>query len=258
MIDWGQNLKRLFDLVASFSGLILASPIIFAFTILVFLQDFRFPFYVPQRVGRNGRIFKMVKLRSMKTGADKSGVLSTSNNDPRITRTGRLIRKYKLDELTQLWNVLWGSMSIIGPRPQVQRDVNLYTAEEKRLLSVRPGLTDFSSIVFADEGAILADAEDPDLRYNQLIRPWKSRLGLFYIDHQSLWLDIRLIGWTAVALISRRVALEGIAKELQALGAPGDLLEVARRDSSLVPYPPPGSDEIVSSRPVTVESAFSA
>jgi len=254
----GKNVKRLFDLVASFSGLILASPVIFVFAVLVFLQDFRFPFYIPQRVGQNGRIFKMVKLRSMEAAADKSGVLSTSNNDPRITRIGHLIRKYKLDELTQLWNVLWGSMSIVGPRPQVQRDVNLYTAEEKRLLSVRPGLTDFSSIVFADEGTILADADDPDLRYNQLIRPWKSRLGLFYIDHRSLWLDIRLIWLTVLALISRTVALEGIAKELRTLGAPANLIAIARRKTGLVPHPPPGSDEIVSSRPIVVKSAFSA
>lgn len=179
-------MKRAFDILFSVCGLLISASILLPSILLVYLQDFRMPFYIAPRVGKDGRIFKMVKLRSMVIGASRTGVDSTSRNDPRITPVGRFIRKYKLDELTQLWNVLLGSMSIVGPRPNVERETNLYTDIERRLLSVRPGLTDFSSIVFADEEAILADAEDPDLRYNQLIRPWKSRLGLFYIDHQSL------------------------------------------------------------------------
>ena len=145
---------------------------------LVYRQDKESPFYMAPRVGRNNTIFKMAKLRSMVSNADKSGVDSTSANDSRITPIGHKIRKYKLDELTQLWNVFIGDMSLVGPRPNVQRDVDLYTKDEKNLLNVRPGITDFSSIVFSDEGDILKDKKDPDLSYNQLIRPWKSRLGL--------------------------------------------------------------------------------
>ena len=120
----------------------------------------------------------MVKLRSMIINADKNKVDSTASDDMRITRVGMMIRAYKLDELTQLINVLKGDMSLVGPRPNVQRDVDLYSETEKRLLSVKPGITDFSSIIFSDEGDILSGLDDPDIAYNQLIRPWKSRLGI--------------------------------------------------------------------------------
>jgi len=172
-------LKRIFDIVVALTGLLISSVIIVPVAVAVWLQDFKSPFYLGPRVARGGGMFKMVKLRSMVVKADKTGVDSTGASDPRITPIGRFIRAYKLDEITQLWNVLWGEMSLVGPRPQVKRDADLYTAEEARLLSVRPGITDFSSIVFADEGEILKDKSDPDLAYNQLIRPWKSRLGLF-------------------------------------------------------------------------------
>jgi len=143
----------------------------------------------------------------MVVDAEHIGGTSTSNNDSRITRIGRLIRALKLDEVTQLWNVLKGDMSLVGPRPNIMRGgVELYTDEEMHLLSVRPGITDYSSIVFSDEGAILASAENPDLAYNQLIRPWKSRLSLHYIQHQSFWLDIKLVLITILAIISRPVA----------------------------------------------------
>ena len=162
-------MKRLLDIVFSFSGLIMLSPILIIFMYLVYRQDKESPFYMAPRVGINNTIFKMAKLRSMVSNADKSGVDSTSANDSRITPIGHKIRKYKLDELTQLWNVFIGDMSLVGPRPNVQRDVDLYTKDEKNLLNVRPGITDFSSIVFSDEGGILKDREDPDLSYNQLI-----------------------------------------------------------------------------------------
>ena len=180
--------------------------------------------------------------------ADKTGVDSTGANDPRITRVGRFIRSYKLDELTQLWNVLWGEMSLVGPRPQVKRDADLYTPEERRLLTVRPGITDFSSIVFADEGEILKNEPDPDLAYNQLIRPWKSRLGLFYIDNRNFWLDLNLLVTTVVAVISRDTALRRVSSLLGRLGAPPGLVQVALRKQRLVPQPPPGSDQILMSR----------
>ena len=241
-------LKRAFDFTAALFGLILTSPILLPVIVAIWLQDFHSPFYAAPRVGKGGKLFKMVKLRSMIVNADKVGVDSTSARDPRITRVGNLVRKYKLDELSQLWNVLIGDMSLVGPRPQVQRDVAIYTEEERRLLSVKPGITDMSSIVFADEGEILKDSQDPDLEYNQLIRPWKSRLGLFYIDHQSFFLDIQLIFLTAVAILSRERALTGIQKILDRLGAEEMVKRVAMRQEPLKPFPPPGAAEIVMHR----------
>jgi len=241
-------IKRLFDIIVSFFGLIIASPILIPTMVAIWLQDFHSPFYIAPRVGKDGKLFRMVKLRSMIVGADKTGVDSTAAGDRRITKVGHFIRRYKLDELSQLWNVLKGDMSLVGPRPQVQRDVALYTDEERRLLSVKPGITDISSIVFADEGEILKDKPDPDLAYNQLIRPWKSRLGLLYIEHQSLLLDLRLIYLTAVTILSRQRALDGIQQILTDLHADEQLKRVARRQEPLKPYPPPGATEIVTAR----------
>lgn len=190
----------------------------------------------------------MVKLRSMVINADKVGVNSTAAEDKRITAVGKLIRKFKLDEFTQLWNVLRGEMSLVGPRPQVRQDVDLYTDQEKHLLDAKPGITDFSSIVFSDEGDILAGAEDPDLLYNQIIRPWKSRLGLFYIANSSFLLDIKLILLTVLAIISRQKALTGVVYLLQKLGAKEQLVQVAARRQPLTPHPPPGAESIVTPR----------
>jgi len=193
-------------------------------------------------------MFRMVKLRSMAANADESEVDSTSANDSRITPVGHFIRRYKLDELTQLWNVLIGNMSLVGPRPNVERETRLYTAEERRLLTVRPGITDYASIVFSDEGAILKDEPDPDLSYNQLIRPWKSRLSLFYIDNRNLLLAVKLIYLTALSMFSRQRALQGVAADLKKRGAPRDMVRVALRTEKLMPHPPPGADAIVISR----------
>lgn len=240
--------KRIFDAIVSLAGLVIASPILIPAMVVVWLQDYHSPFYIAPRVGKEGTLFRMVKLRSMIVSADKAGIDSTSAGDARITRIGHFIRRYKLDELSQLWNVLKGDMSLVGPRPQVQRDVAIYTDEERRLLSVKPGITDISSIVFADEGEILKGSKDPDLDYNQLIRPSKSRLGLLYIDRQSLLLDIRLVYLTAVTIISRQKALDGIQHLLEDLGADEMLRRVARRQEKLFPYPPPGATEIITQR----------
>ncbi len=241
-------MKRLFDFIASFIGLTLLFPVLAIFLFLVWLQDFHSPFYIAPRVGRNGKMFRMIKVRSMIIRADKSGVDSTAANDNRITRVGAIIRRYKIDELSQLINVLIGDMSLVGPRPNVQADVDLYTEEEKRLLSVRPGITDFSSIVFSDEGEILRGSEDPDLRYNQVIRPWKSRLGLLYIENSSLLLDIRLILLTVVAITSKQSALRGICAILKSLHADEALVQAAAREKPLEPFPPPGATAIATSR----------
>lgn len=241
-------MKRLLDFGLSLIGLLSAAPLLIPVIIAVWAYDHHFPFYVAPRVGRNARLFRMVKLRSMRVNADKIGVDSTSTRDPRITPVGHFIRRYKLDELTQLWNVLLGDMSLVGPRPNVERETRLYTAEERTLLEVKPGITDFSSIVFSDEGDILKDRPDPDIAYNQLIRPWKSRLGIFYVTHQTHRTDLALIWLTVVAFVSRRRALEGIEAELTRLGAPVELRNVALRHSELIPTAPPGAAEIVTRR----------
>ena len=241
-------MKRLFDIFISLLGLVILSPVLLTFMYLVYRQDKHSPFYVAPRVGKNGVMFKMLKLRSMSVNADKSGVDSTSADDIRITPIGHKIRRYKLDEFTQLWNVLIGDMSLIGPRPNVLSDTNLYTDIEKGLLTVRPGITDFSSIVFSDEGDILEGMKDPDLAYNQLIRPWKSRLGLSYIKNQSLFLDFQLILYTVIAIISKQRALAWVAVKLNNLNVDTDTVKISKREVSLYPFPPPGSDEIVSSR----------
>ena len=241
-------MKRLTDLVLSIFGLFVISPVILPVMLLVWLQDYKSPFYVAPRVGRNEQEFNMVKLRSMVANADKSGVDSTGLNDSRITPIGQFIRRYKLDELTQLWNVMKGDMSLVGPRPNVPRETALYTNEENKLLSVRPGITDFASIVFSDEGEILQDEEDPDLAYNQLIRPWKSRLGLIYIEHGSFWIDIQIIFFTVIAVFSKKFSLNWVGKQLRKLSVDEKVVRVSRRDTDLEPFPPPGSAEIVTAR----------
>jgi lipopolysaccharide/colanic/teichoic acid biosynthesis glycosyltransferase len=241
-------MKRILDFTLSFLGLIISSPVLIPVIILVWIQDWHSPFYVAQRVGKGERLFRMIKLRSMIVNAHKTGVDSTSSNDNRITSVGRFIRKYKLDELSQLWNVLRGDMSLVGPRPNVKRETDLYTSIEKKLLTVKPGITDFSSIIFSDEGDILKDQIDPDIAYNQLIRPWKSRLGLFYIEKRNLLVDFRLIWLTVVAILSRDIALKKISRLLYKLNADKELVAVSLREAKLTPTPPPGARSIVTNR----------
>ena len=241
-------IKRLVDILVALFGLLVVSLILLPIMFLVWKEDKRSPFYITARSGRNGTTFKMVKLRSMVVDADKSGVDSTSGNDMRITPIGHKIRRYKLDELIQLWNVLIGDMSLVGPRPNVKSETVLNTDVEKGLLLVRPGITDFSSIVFSDEGEILEGKDNPDLVYNQLIRPWKSRLGLIYIKNQSLLLDLQLVLYTVVAIISKQKALIWVAEKLRKLNVDAETIKISKRRVSLYPFPPPGSSEIVSSR----------
>ena len=177
-------MKRVFDLFCSIIGIFVLIPIFLPVLLLVYIQDFRSPLFIADRIGKNFTSFKMIKIRSMIVNSN-DGFQSTSSNDPRITHIGYFIRKFKLDELSQLVNVCLGQMSLVGPRPNVKSETDEYTNIEKKLLSVKPGITDFSSIVFSDEGEILKESDDPDLDYNQLIRPWKSRLGIFYIENRS-------------------------------------------------------------------------
>ncbi|ATQ41140.1 sugar transferase [Caulobacter mirabilis] len=238
-------MKRAFDIL--FSGLVLLalSPVMLSALFLVWFHDRHSPIYKARRVGRNDQDFMMIKIRSMVVNADKTGVNSTGVGDNRITPVGKYIRRFKLDELSQFWNVLKGDMSVVGPRPNTRNwGVDLYTQEEMKLLSVRPGITDLSSIVFSDEGDILGHSDEADALYNRIIRPWKSRLGLLYVAKSSIFLDIQIIWLTGVAIVSKPAALRGVHRILTRLGADPELIEVCRREGTLPAAPPPGGAQI--------------
>lgn len=233
-------MKRVLDIVASATALILLSPILSIAAVAVWAQDGRHPLYIATRTARGYGTFRMVKLRSMLVSADKLGGDSTAGDDPRITAVGKLIRRAKLDELTQLWNVLHGDMSLVGPRPNTPRATAEYTDAERILLTIRPGITDIASIVFADESEILRGATDPDRRYEQLIRPWKSRLSLLYVRHCGpLSLDLRLIWLTLRSAFDRAGALNEVSRLVRALGGDEQLVTIARRRQPLPEGLPP-------------------
>lgn len=197
----GSNmLKRLFDIVMSLLGLILFSPLLLAVALWVKLDSPGPVFYRGRRMGRGGKPFELFKFRTMVVDADRIGASSTADDDPRITRVGRFLRRLKLDELPQLLNVLGGSMSFVGPRPQVAWAVELYSVEERQLLAVRPGITDYSSLVFCNEGEILKGSKDPDKDYLEKIAPRKLRLGLEYVRRNNLWIDVKIIAATILAI----------------------------------------------------------
>ncbi len=223
-------------------------PIIIIFSLLIWLQDFKSPFYVADRVGKYGKLFKMIKFRSMIVNASSSGVDSTAEDDNRITNIGKVVRKFKIDEIPQLFNVFMGQMSFVGPRPNVLNETNLYSKAENKILTVRPGITDFSSIVFSDEGEILKGSNNPDLRYNQIIRPWKSRLAIIYIENQSLLIDIKLIIWTILGIINKRLVLKNITNFLINIDCDQSLINTCKRDKELEPFPPPGFNNIINAR----------
>lgn len=178
---------RFFDILASFLGLIVLSPVFLVIAIWIKLDDWKGPvFYKQMRVGRGGVDFGLYKFRSMFVGSDQKGLITIGGHDPRITRSGYFIRKYKLDELPQLINVLKGDMSLVGPRPEVRKYVDMYTEEQRRVLDVRPGITDYASIEYLDENALLALSDDPDRTYIEEIMPAKIRLNMKYINHKSL------------------------------------------------------------------------
>ncbi len=186
-------MKRLFDLILSGIGLIFLSPV-FLFVAIWIGLDSRGPvFYKQTRVGKNGRDFKINKFRSMRLGSDQKGLITVGGRDPRVTRSGYYIRKYKLDELPQLINVFKGDMSIVGPRPEVRKYVNLYSNEQLKVLSVKPGITDMASIKYRNENDLLAKADDPDKMYIEVIMPHKLKYNLEYIEKQSFLYDIKLI-----------------------------------------------------------------
>ena len=196
-------IKRLFDLTFASIGLLLSAPIFSAVALLIKLEDGGPIFYRGVRVGRYGKLFKIFKFRTMVVGAEKLGGPSTANDDPRITRAGRLIRKYKLDEVPQLINVFKGEMSLVGPRPEVQHYVDMFTEKERAILTVRPGITDWASLWNPDEGRILSGSPDPERTYMEEIRPTKLRLQLKYVRERSFFVDLGIILKTVATVISK-------------------------------------------------------
>lgn len=227
--------KRAFDILVSVAVLLLAAPVLAVAMLAVWARDGGPPLYRGSRVGRGNRDFRMVKLRSMRIHADRQGGSSTAASDVRLTTIGRAMRRWKIDELPQFWNVLVGDMSLVGPRPNIRAGgVDRYTTAEMRLLELRPGITDLASIVFSDEGDILDGATDPDAVYDAVIRPWKSRLGLLYVDRRGFAADLFLVALTGLAIVAKPVALRGIDALLARWRADPTLRGICRRSA-----PPP-------------------
>ena len=192
---------RFCDIVLSCLGLLLLSPLFVVVAVWIVIDNPGPIFYRQQRVGKDGKDFGLLKFRSMRIGADKESLITIGEHDSRITRAGYYIRKYKLDELPQLWNVLTGDMSLVGPRPEVRRYVDMYTDEQRQVLTVRPGITDYASIEYIDENRLLAQAEDPDRTYIEEILPAKIALNMRYIKHQTLGEYMKIIFLTLAKII---------------------------------------------------------
>ena len=192
---------RLLDILFSAIGLVLLSPLFILFYILVWMESKGGGFFVQERIGKDGKPFGLYKFRSMKTKAEAEGQITVGAHDTRITRIGYFLRKYKLDELPQLWNVLKGDMSIVGPRPEVRRYVDLYTDEQRKVLTVRPGITDHASIRYINENEILCRADDPERVYIEQIMPAKIALNMRYITHQTLGEYFKIIVLTISKII---------------------------------------------------------
>ena len=179
-------MTRFFDILFSLLGLVILSPFLLVIYFLVVLESRGGGLYIQNRVGRNEKDFKLYKFRSMHVGADKKGMITVGGRDPRMTKMGVFIRRFKLDELPQLFNVLRGDMSLVGPRPEIRYYVDMYTPEQRKVLTVRPGITDYASIEYVDENTILGGAADPQKAYVEEIMPDKIRLNMKYIEAKSL------------------------------------------------------------------------
>ena len=196
-----KTLIRLCDILAGLTGLLFLSPLFVIVALWIVIDNPGPVFYRQQRVGKDNKDFGLLKFRSMRVGADKMGQITVGERDPRITRAGYYIRKYKLDELPQLWNVLIGDMSLVGPRPEVRKYVDTYTPDQRIVLSVRPGITDYASIEYIDENRLLAQAKDPDKTYIEEIIPAKIALNMRYINHQTLGEYFKIILLTISKII---------------------------------------------------------
>lgn len=203
-------MKRTFDLVLSFLGLLFIAPLLVFISLIIKMGSSGPIFYRGERIGLEGKVFRTFKFRSMIVDAEQRGGASTHEADARITGIGSFLRRFKLDELPQLINVLLGDMSFVGPRPEVKKFVDMYTPEEKIILTVRPGITDWSSIKFHNEGEIIAASgiEDADEAYARLIRPEKLRLQMKYVRERTLWVDLKIILDTILTLFMTRSPLK--------------------------------------------------
>jgi len=186
-------MKRLFDIIFSFLGLLIIAPLLLLIGIGIKIDSKGSVFYRQIRVGKNNKDFKIYKFRTMQIGADKLGLLTIGNNDSRITKFGYYLRKYKIDEWPQLINVLLGNMSFVGPRPEVREYVNYYNTDQKQVLNYKPGITDLASIAYKNESAILAKQQNPEVYYLKEILPKKIEINLAYIKQRSLLKDIKVI-----------------------------------------------------------------
>jgi lipopolysaccharide/colanic/teichoic acid biosynthesis glycosyltransferase len=185
--------KRIFDLFFSLLGLLFLFPILFVIGLIIVIDSRGGIFYLQTRVGKNNKDFRLMKFRTMVSGAEKKGLLTIGVNDHRITRAGKWLRKYKLDELPQLINILKGDMSFVGPRPEVRKYVALYTPEQSAVLSVRPGLTDYASLVYINENEVLSAYPDPEKAYIEHVMPEKLLLNLKYIKDKEMITDVKII-----------------------------------------------------------------
>jgi lipopolysaccharide/colanic/teichoic acid biosynthesis glycosyltransferase len=196
-------LKRLFDIFTAFFALLLLSPLLGALAVIIVFGSDGGVFYRQVRIGKNGVPFRIFKFRTMYADADKRGLLTVGDRDPRVTTVGFWLRKYKMDELPQLLNVLFGDMSLVGPRPEVQRYTDLYTPEQRKVLNVQPGITDYASIEYADESELLAQATDPEHLYIHTIMPAKLALNAKYIAEAGLQTDLKIIFRTILRIIRK-------------------------------------------------------
>lgn len=192
---------RFFDFILSLVGLVVLAPIFIVLAIWIKIDSKGSVFYKQVRVGQNGIDFGLFKFRSMVVDADKKGLITVGGRDPRITRSGYFIRKYKLDELPQLINVLVGDMSLVGPRPEVRKYVDLYTDEQQKVLSVKPGITDYASIEYMDENEILGKSSDPEKTYIEEIMPEKIKYNMKYINNKSLFEYFKIILLTVLKIV---------------------------------------------------------
>lgn len=195
-------MKRIFDVTASGLGLLLLSPLFLIVAIWIRLDSPGPVFFRQTRVGRYNKDFRLLKFRSMRVGSDKKGLITVGGRDPRVTRSGYYIRKYKLDELPQLINVFKGDMSLVGPRPEVRKYVDLYTPEQLHVLDVRPGITDMASIRYRNENELLEQAADPEQFYRDTVMQDKLRINLEYVSDHSFFKDIKIILMTFKAVVT--------------------------------------------------------
>ena len=197
-------MKRIFDFVASGLGLIVLSPLFLILAVWIKLDSCGPVFYRQVRVGRHNKDFRIFKFRSMRVGADKGSLVTIGGRDPRVTRSGYWIRKFKLDELPQLINVFIGDMSLVGPRPEVRHYVDYWTPEQMHVLDVRPGITDPASIKFRNENELMEQAEDPEKYYIEVIMQEKIKLYLEYVEKHNFWYDLGLIFKTFWVIVKER------------------------------------------------------